>query len=63
MFVGEYDYNLDMEAKKEDGRIEKALEAAINLYANGVSIDIIAKSLNMTEEEVKEIVSQPSPAN
>ena len=62
MFVGEYDYNLDMEAKKEDGRIEKALEAAINLYANGVSIDIIAKSLNMTEEEVKEIVSQPSPA-
>ncbi len=62
MFVGEYDYNLDMEAKKEDGRKEKAVEDARSFYANGVSIDIIAKSLNMTEEEVKEIIAAPSPA-
>jgi len=34
---------------------QKALEAARNLYANGVSIELIAKSLNMTEEEVREL--------
>ena len=45
----------------ENGRIkgdqERAFETAKNLYANGVSIDIIAKSLGMTIEEVQEIVS------
>ena len=39
-----------------DLRREEAKKAARNLYANGVSIDIIAKSLGMTQEEVKEIV-------
>ena len=34
---------------------QKALEDARNLYANGVSIELIAKSLNMTEEEVREL--------
>lgn len=33
------------------------VESAKNLYANGVSVEIIAKSLSMTEEQVKEIVS------
>ena len=45
----------------ENGRIkgdqERAFEAAKNLYANGVSVDIIAKSLGMTLEQIKEIVS------
>ena len=39
--------------------MEKAVEAARNLYINGVSIEIIAKSLNMTIEQVNEIVKQP----
>lgn len=54
-----HDMDLIRESKKE-GRQEKAVEAARNLYANGVSIDIIAKSLNMTVEQVKEIVSGES---
>ena len=44
---------------QELGRMEKAVEAARNLYINGVSIEIIAKSLNMTIEHVNEIVKQP----
>ena len=44
---------------QEDGRKEKAIEDARNLYINGVSIEIIAKSLNMTIEQVNEIVKEP----
>ena len=48
---------------REDAMEQKAVEAARSFYANGVSIDIIAKSLGMTEDQVKEIVGEPSPAN
>ena len=41
----------------ENGRQEKAKEDARSFYANGVSVELIAKSLNMTIEQVKEIVS------
>ena len=44
----------------EEGRQEKAIEAARSFYANGVSVELIAKSLNMTVEQVKEIVSGES---
>ena len=44
---------------QELGRMEKAVEAARNLCDNGVSIEIIAKSLNMTIEQVNEIVKEP----
>ena len=48
---------------REDAMEQKAVEDARSFYANGVSIDIIAKSLNMTQDQVKEIVSEPTPAN
>ena len=38
------------------GAQKQAVEAAKNFYTNGVSIDVISKSLNMTPEQVKEIV-------
>ena len=41
---------------KSEARQEKAVEDAKSFYANGVSIELIAKSLKMTIEEVKEIV-------
>gem|GEM_PF-3890559 len=44
-----------MEAKKE-GREEKAVEVAIELYKNGVSEDIIAKSLKITSEKLDTIL-------
>lgn len=39
-----------------EGQQQKASEAARNFYANGASIELIAKSLKMTEEQIKEIV-------
>ncbi len=73
MFIGEYDYDLDMEVKAEEAREEgfanglaegerkKAEEDARNLYANGVSVETIAKSLRLSEEQVMEIVSSVQP--
>ena len=52
-----HDFDIQMAAKQE-GAAEKAVEAAKSFYANGASIELIAKSLNMTEEQVKEIVSE-----
>ena len=52
-----HDFDIQMAAKQE-GEQAARVEAAKNLYTNGVSIELIAKSLNMTEEQVKEIVSE-----
>ncbi len=40
----------------EEGAHQKSIEAAKSLYKNGVTIEIIAKSLDMTTEQIKEIV-------
>ena len=40
-----------------EGAQQTKIETASNLYANGVSVDIIAKSLNMTVDNVMEIVN------
>ncbi|MDD5929737.1 MAG: hypothetical protein PUC37_08030, partial [Spirochaetales bacterium] len=39
-----------------EGVQQKAVEDARNFYKNGVSIEIIAKSLEMSEKHVKELV-------
>ena len=52
------DWEREKTYAREEGAQEKAEEAARNLYANGVSIEIIAKSLEMAEERVKELVQQ-----
>ena len=51
-----YDYDEGKEAGISIGAQAKTLEAARSFYANGASIELIAKSLGMTQEEVKEIV-------
>ena len=48
-----------MKIGERKGAQEKAKEDARSFYGNGVSIDIIAKSLNMSIEQVKEIVAAP----
>lgn len=62
----EYMYVMDIiEEEKErtreealaEGARQKAIEAAKNFYKNGVSIELIAKSLNMSVSQIKEIVS------
>ena len=49
----------DFESGKEAGAEQKAVEDARSFYANGVSLEIIAKSLNMPVEKIKEIVKTP----
>ena len=43
---------------RQEGAQQKAIEDARAFYENGVSIELIAKSLKMTEEEVKKIVQK-----
>ncbi len=51
---------LKAEGRKEgiaQGAHDKAIEDARSFYANGVSIEIIAKSLNMSTDEITRIVN------
>ena len=41
-----------------EGEAKTKIENSINLYKNGVSLDIISKSLNMDIEELKNILIQ-----
>ena len=41
-----------------EGEAKTKIENSINLYKNGVSLDIISKSLNMVIEELKNILRQ-----
>ena len=41
-----------------EGEAKNRIENAINLYKNGVSLDIISKSLDMDIEELKNILIQ-----
>jgi len=60
------DYITGINAAKREGREEgreegakaNAIANAKSFYANGVSVEIIAKSLGMSEEVVKGIVSE-----
>jgi len=47
---------------REEGARQNAVENARSFYANGASLELIAKSLNMTEEQVKEIVFETTQA-
>ena len=51
-----YDYDDGKAAGILEGKQKKAVEAARSFYANGASIELIAKSLGMTIEQVEEIV-------
>ena len=46
----------DYDDGKEAGKQEKAVEDAKSFYANGASVELIAKSLKMTVEQVENIV-------
>jgi len=66
MILSEYNEEAFIKTLREDGYDEglaegerkKAVETARNLYSNGVSVDIIAKSLGMSQEQVQEIISE-----
>lgn len=47
-----------LEEGREEGRKEGKLEAIIGLLKNGATIDVIAKSLQVTVDYVKEVAKQ-----
>lgn len=51
-----HDYDIICRGR-EEGAQAKAVEAAKNFAANGVPVEIIAKSLNMTVEQINDIVN------
>lgn len=55
------EWEREMAIKFRQGEEKARREAARNLYANGVSIELIAKSLKMTLEEVREITKDVEP--
>ena len=54
-----HDRDLTRAAKRE-GAAQKTIEDAINFYANGVSEEIIAKSLDLPLSKVSELLKQQS---
>ena len=60
-----YNYKDDIAVKQEEAReeakLQQSIEDAISFYTNGASIELIAKSLHMTEEQVLEIVKETVP--
>lgn len=60
--VEEYGDIREAEGFKQ-GEEKKNIEDAINLYANGISVELITKSLKMSEERVREIVNKTAAVN
>ena len=62
MFIGEYDYDLDMQVKAEEAREEgahdKAVETAKKLLANNISVQIIADSTGLSEKDIESLKKQ-----
>ena len=66
MLCAKYDYKMDIAVKQEEARedgiaigIKQATEEAVRkFYENGVSIQVIAKSLNISDEQVQEILKK-----
>ena len=42
----------------KEAKLEAKLEAAINLYKNGASLELISKSLGMSINKLKKILTQ-----
>ena len=55
------DIAVKQEEAREEAKLQQSIEDAISFYANGASIELIAKSLHMTEEQVQESVKETVP--
>ena len=56
IFTGRSEMNKLIQSFIIEGAEKQVIEDAKSLYANGVSVELIAKSLKMTQKKVKEIV-------
>ena len=58
MFIGEYSYADDLRIHCEEAREQKAIEDAQSFLANGVSVEVVAKSLGMDIATVEELAAR-----
>ncbi len=56
MLVAEWDYDLDREVAKDEARDEERRKIIKDFYRIGVSIDTIAKAVDLSERQVKDIL-------
>ncbi len=54
---------MDLNYAREDAKKEYARENALELYKNGVSKDIICKSLKISKKELEKILKNENPGN
>ena len=54
----ELDYTTAIKSAKEEGINQKQEEVIFNLYQMGLSLDIIAKEVNLSIDEVKNILKR-----
>jgi predicted transposase/invertase (TIGR01784 family) len=47
-------YERALEEGREEGELKKALETALNMKNLGLSIEVILKSVGLSEEELRE---------
>ncbi len=59
-FMREEDARARLDKAEQKGEVKKEIEAVIGLHNNGVSIAIIAKSLNISEDRVQQIIENQS---
>ena len=51
------DYNTSRNEAKEEGKLEKEKEVVLNLNKMGMEIELIAKAVNLSADEVKKILN------
>jgi hypothetical protein len=56
MLVAEWDYDLDREVAKDEAREEERRKIIKDFYRIGVGIDTIAKAVDLSERQVKDIL-------
>lgn len=49
------DLKNSLDTAKEEGKIEGKIEVALNLLKNGISVDIIAKSTGLSDDDIKKL--------
>ena len=51
----EFDYKMNMQAEKEEGRIEREKEIAKQMVIDKVDINLISKYTGLTKEELEKL--------
>ena len=62
MFVGEYDYDTDLQVAREEAAEQKAVEDAQNMLKKNYPTSDIAEITGLSLEQALELQKEPAPA-